>query len=327
MKYKRVEKIDYDFSVIGYGCWGASGSNSWTGHTDSEQIAAMQSAIDMGINFFDVAPIYGMGHAEEVLGKAIKGNRANIFIATKVGLPWNKKFEARNDVSYKSIITEIDQSLKRLNLENVDLLQVHWPTDSGIPLEETIKAMKEIQESGKTKYIGLSNFSVEDAIEANEIVDIVSMQGLYNMLEHNSDSYHNIPLKYRVLDEVFPYVTKNSMAFFPYSPLFQGLLTGKIRASSEIPEQDVRYNNPKLGLHNRAKYLTILENIRSIKELENKPLNEIAINYLVAQKEVTSIISTVKDSNELNSNLKALDWEMTNELVTEINKLVEQINE
>ena len=99
MQYKRVDKIDFDFSVLGFGCWGASGAGSWTGHGDEAQIEAIQKAIELGINFFDVAPVYGLGHAEEVLGKAIKGKRDKIFIASKVGLPWNEKMEVRNDVT------------------------------------------------------------------------------------------------------------------------------------------------------------------------------------------------------------------------------------
>ncbi len=108
--------------------------------------------------FFDVAPVYGLGHAEEVLGKAIKGHRNDIFIASKVGLPWNERQEVRNDVSRANIMMEIEESLKRLNVEYVDLYQVHWPSTEGVPLEETIEAMRDIKASGKARYIGLSNF-------------------------------------------------------------------------------------------------------------------------------------------------------------------------
>lgn len=327
MRYKRVEKIDFDFSVIGFGCWGASGSGSWTNHTDEEQIQAIRTAIDLGLNFFDVAPIYGMGHAEEVLGKAIVGLRDKIFIATKAGIPWNDKMEARNDVSAESLLKEIDESLERLGVEYVDLLQVHWPTDSGVPLEETITAMKQIKESGKAKYIGLSNYSVEDIKKASDIVEIVSIQGLYNMIEQDVDSYHTIPLQYRVKSETFPLVKERGMAFFPYSPLFQGLLTGVITKDTVFEDGDVRLNNPKLNGTERSKYLGILDKITKLDELKGKPLNEIAFNYLITKEEVTSVIATVQNSEQVKQNIKALEWEMTKETISEIDKIVESNSE
>lgn len=322
MRYKRVSKIDHDFSVIGFGCWGASGKGSWSEHGDAGQIEAIRTAIDLGINFFDVAPIYGCGHAEEVLGKAIKGKRDGIFIATKVGLPWNDKFEGYNDVSAVNILREIDDSLRRLEVDYVDLYQVHWPTDSGVALEETIKAMKQIKESGKAKHIGLSNFSVSDYRKANEIVDVVSMQGLFNIMEQNAESYHTIPLQYRVAEEIFPLVKEEGLAFFPYSPLFQGLLTGKITADTVFGENDVRKDNPKLQGEERMKHLAVLHKIQKIKVLEDRKLSEIAVNYLVAKEEVTSVIATQANSDEVRANVKALEWQMDQETVAKIEAIV-----
>lgn len=317
-----MSKIDFDFSVLGFGCWGASGRGSWTNHGDQEQIDAIHMAIDQGINFFDVAPIYGCGHAEEVLGKAIKGQRDEIFIATKVGLPWTKNFEGYNDVSASNILREIDASLKRLSVEHVDLYQVHWPTDKGVSLEETIEAMRKIKKSGKARHIGLSNFSVSDYMKANEIVDIVSMQGLYNIMEQNADSYHNIPLQYRVSDEILPLVKEEGLAFFPYSPLFQGLLTGKINADTVFGENDVRASNPKLIGEERLKYLAVLEKIKSIDALKGKGLAEIAVNYMVAKESVTSVIATQANTKEVMMNIKALEWKMDINVVASIDKIV-----
>ncbi|QUI22147.1 aldo/keto reductase [Vallitalea pronyensis] len=327
MKYKRVKKIDFDFSAIGYGCWGASGKGSWSNHHDQDQMKAIQKAMALGVNFFDVAPIYGMGYAETILGKAIKGNRHNIFIATKAGIPWNDQGEARNDVSADSLLKEIDDSLLRLGVDYVNLLQVHWPTDSGVPLEETMTAMKAIKDSGKANYIGLSNYSVSDIKKASAIVDIVSMQGLYNMFEQNAATYHNIPLQYRVSKEIFPYVKEKGMAFFPYSPLFQGLLVGKIKEDTTFGQGDVRHNNPKLHGEERMKYLTLLDKIRNLEPLKDKALNEIAMNYLMAKDQVTSIIATVMNQDELAANVKALEWEMPKETIQEIDCMVEAIEQ
>ncbi|MDC7235479.1 MAG: aldo/keto reductase [Spirochaetales bacterium] len=324
MKYKKVDKIDYEFSVLGFGCWGASGSGSWSDHGDQEQVRAIETAIDQGINFFDVAPVYGLGHAEEVLAQGIKGKRDKVFIATKVGLPWNNKFEAYNDVSAINIAREIDDSLRRLDVDYVDLYQVHWPSDKGVPLEETIEAMKRVQESGKARYLGLSNYSAADYRKACEITEIASMQGLFNMMEQNADAYHNIPLQYRVSDEIFPLVREEGLAFFPYSPLFQGLLTGKITRETVFGSNDVRINNPKLQGAERLKHLDVLDQIRNLEPLKGKSLPEIAVNYLVAKKEVTSVIATQATSDEVLANVNALEWQMDDETVSSIDALVQE---
>lgn len=324
MKTKRVSKIDWDFSVLGFGCWGASGKGNWTNHTDDDQIRAIQKAMALGINFFDVAPIYGFGHAEEVLGKAIKGHRDEIFIASKVGLPWTKDYDGYNDVSAKNIMREIDDSLKRLDVDYVDLYQVHWPTDKDVPLEETIEAMAKIKASGKAKYIGLSNYSISDLEKASEIVEIASMQGLFNMLELDADAYHNIPLQYRVNSEVLPTVIEKGMAFLPYSPLFQGLLTGKITPETVFGTNDVRNQNPKLQGEQRLNHLKAIDEILKLPALEGKAIAEVAVNYLVAKKGITSVIATQANESEVLANVKALEWEMSQETLLSIEKIVKE---
>jgi len=322
MKYKRVEQIDWDFSVIGFGCWGASGRGNWTGHSEEDQIKAIHKAIELGINFFDVAPIYGFGNAEILLGKAIKGQRDKIFIATKAGIPWTESFDGYNDVTKESLLKEIDESLHRLDVDYVDLLQVHWPTDKGVALKETIEAMKEIKESGKAKYIGLSNFSLADIKEARKVVDIVSYQGLYNMLEINASNYHGINLQYRVNDEILPECRESGMSFFPYSPLMQGLLAGKIVADTEFGKDDVRQNNSKLQGDNRLKHLSVLDTIRNLPELKGKALVEIAMNYLIAKEEVTSVIATQANEEEVIMNVKSLEWEISDDTIRKIDTIV-----
>jgi aryl-alcohol dehydrogenase-like predicted oxidoreductase len=152
--------------------------------------------VDLGINLFDVAPVYGFGHAEEVLGKALKGRRQKVLIASKCGLLWDGQRNITNNLTAKSILWEIDNSLRRLNTDHIDIYQLHWP-DPNTPIEETIEALHSIKEAGKIRYIGVSNFSVELTKQAMEIDTIVSYQGLYNMLERNPESYHEIPLTYR----------------------------------------------------------------------------------------------------------------------------------
>ncbi len=323
MTFKNVKKMDINFSVMGYGCWGASGESSWHGHTDKDQIRAIQTAIDGGINFFDAAPVYGLGYAETILGKAIKGRRNNIYIGTKCGLPWDEKNNVRNDVRKDVILKEIDESLLRLDVDYVDIYQVHWPTANGVAIEETMSALAEIIKSGKARYVGLTNFSIADAKKAQEYIDIASMQGLYNMIERNAESYHNIPLQYKVEAEVLPFTRTEGMAFFPYSPLFQGLLSGKFTADQAFMKGDVRKSNPKLVGAGYAKHFELVKRLNSFADKLGKPLNEVALNWLVEQQEVTSIIAGVRNEEQVKSNLKALEWKLDADAIAQINNIVD----
>lgn len=323
MTFKSVKKMDINFSVIGYGCWGASGESSWHGHTDKDQIRAIQTAIDGGITFFDAAPVYGLGYAETILGKAIKGRRNNIHIGTKCGLPWDEKNNVRNDVRKDVILKEIDESLSRLDVDYVDIYQVHWPTANGVPIEETMSALAEIIKSGKARYVGLTNFSIADAKKSQEYIDIASMQGLYNMIERNAESYHNIPLQYKVEAEVLPFTRTEGMAFFPYSPLFQGLLSGKFTADQAFMKGDVRKSNPKLVGAGYAKHFELVKRLNTFAAKLGKPLNEVALNWLVEQQEVTSIIAGVRNEEQVKSNLKALEWKLNADAIAQINNIVD----
>lgn len=153
--------------------------------------------------------------------------------------------ETRNNLTKESILNEIDQSLRRLQTDYVDIYQLHW-SDYNTPIEETVSALEEIKKAGKIRYIGLSNFAQKDVEKFMSMIEINSQQSLYNMLERNTDSYHNIPLDYKTEDEVLPMVKKHEQAFLPYSPLFHGLLSGRFKASGNFSEKDIRNANPKL---------------------------------------------------------------------------------
>ncbi|UCD30643.1 MAG: aldo/keto reductase [Planctomycetota bacterium] len=166
-----------------------------------------------------------------------------------------------NDLTAKNIFQEIDQSLRRLDIDHIDIYQLHWP-DPNTPIEETIDALEQIKASGKIRYIGVSNFSLELLKQAMALTTVVSFQGLYNMLEHNPTSYHNIPLEYRTQKEILPFCREYGLAFFPYSPLFQGLLTGTFRAKGNFDENDVRANNPKLSGRSFEIYFEVTRQLR-----------------------------------------------------------------
>lgn len=322
MKFKTVPAMsDMQFSAVGFGCWGISGGDVWNNTVDEDSIKTVQKAVDLGVNFFDVAPVYGMGHAEEILGKALKGQRKSVLVGSKCGLVWDDRKNVTNNLTAASIHQEIDDSLRRLQTDYLDLYQMHWP-DPNTPIEETMSALEEIKKSGKIRHIGVSNFSVALTQQAMAVGTVTSHQGLYNMLERNPENYHNIPLDYRVADEVLPFCQKNGLAFFPYSPLFQGLLTGTFRPGGNFDENDVRAANPKLVDETFKTYFEIVEKLNNLARGIGKPLSQIAINWLINQPEVTSVICGAQNPQQIEENVASVSWELTDETLNQLDDII-----
>lgn len=320
MLYKKVDKIKEPISVIGIGCWNFGGD--WDNSEEQKSIDIVHTAIDQGINFFDVAPVYGWGTSEKILGKALKGGkREKVIVASKGGLLWNEEHITTNNLSKKSLLKEIDESLKRLQTDYIDIYQMHWP-DHGVPLEETAEALDIIKKSGKIRYVGLSNYSQKDVEKMMTMIEVNCQQSLYNMLERNTDSYHEIPLEYKTEKEVFPVVRKHGQAFLPYSPLFQGLLAGKFTRGKNFSEHDIRNANPKLkGADFEIYYNASLEIQKIADEIEH-PMNEVALNWLRQKPEVTSIIGGVSSIAQLEKNINCISWDIDDETMNRINEVL-----
>lgn len=322
MKYKTVPAMPgLAFSSVGFGCWGISGGASWNGSTDAESMRTVRTAVDVGITFFDVAPVYGFGHAEEVLGAALGGRRDSVLIASKCGLVWDDKGAVRNDLSPESITREIDESLRRLGTDHLDIYQMHWP-DPATPLEDTMETLVRIKDAGKIRHIGVTNFSVDQTAQCRAVAPVASYQGLYNLLEHDPVSYHTHALEYRTRSEILPMVTRDGMAFFPYSPLFQGLLTDSFARAGNFDEHDVRATNPKLNGEAFEAYFEAADGLRSFAAEIGHPLSHLAINWLVSQEAVTSVIAGGQTPAHVTQNAEAVSWDLTHEMVERIDAIL-----
>jgi aryl-alcohol dehydrogenase-like predicted oxidoreductase len=322
MLYKKVGMIKEEISAIGLGCWNFGGQ--WDNEIGDNSIKIVHAAIDNGVNLFDVAPVYGFGTSEEILGSALQnGKREKVLIASKCGLIWNDEKEISNNLTKTSILEEIDDSLKRLKTDYIDIYQLHWP-DPKTPIEETVSALEEIKESGKIRYIGLSNFGQDDAEEFMSMIEINAQQSLYNMLERNTGSYHNIPLAYKTEEEVLPAVKKHQQAFLPYSPLFQGLLAGKFKRGGNFSKNDIRNANPKLKGELFDKYFEAALKLREFADAIGRPLNEIAFNWLRQKDEVTSIIAGASKISQLEKNIDSTKWDLTQNEIEKIEVIIDQ---
>lgn len=311
MRVTTIPLIPEQVSVVGFGCWALSGPGVWTGGRDEDTIAAVRRAVDLGISFFDVAPVYGLGHAERVLGRALAGMRTEVLIATKCGLVWNQAEEVRNDLTGPSLRREIDESLRRLGTEYIDLYQMHWP-DPDTPVEDTMEVLLEIKEAGKIRHIGVSNFSIDLTSAALATGEVATFQGLMNMLEPSADTYHGIPLEYRSRDEVLPFVVRHDMAFLPYSPLLQGLLTDSYDPA-EVGGADVRRENPALFGDEAQTNLATADRLRATAREMGRPLEQLAINWLAAMPGMGPVIAGAQDVGQLEVNAGAGTWELSDD--------------
>lgn len=309
MKYKRFGRTNMNVSVVGLGAWEIGGN--WGPIEEEHALKLLNLAYINGVNFFDTAPVYGFGKSEEVIGKFLNQiPRDKVYIATKCGLEWDSRGRIRNNLKKDRVLKEIDDSLTRLNTDYIDLYQIHWP-DPNTSLEETSEALQKILDDGKARYIGVSNLNAHQIEELCEYIDIVSTQNYYNMLVRNVEK------------ELFPIIKKFNLTLIPYSPLAKGLLTGKMTEDFEPSKNDPRSGDRIFW--DKKLFLENLDKVEKIKEISNrlgKPLSQIAINWLLFHEEVSTVIAGTKNEKHLIENIKASDWEMTKDLIEEINKIL-----
>lgn len=325
MTYKKFKALNNEkLSSVGFGCWAIGGT--WNNTEDQKSIETIKKAVELGINFFDVAPIYGMGHSEKILGEALKDyDRSSLFIATKCGLIWDENKVVTKSISRESLYKELNASLERLQTSYIDLYQIHWPFE-GMELEEGMATLMEMKEKGLIRYIGLSNFSLKDTKKCMELAEISTLQGLYNMLEPNSEIYHHKQLEYRTANELLPLCKEEGMAFLPYSPLMQGLLTGEFKLENNFDSSDDRSKNPKLNGERFLNYFNCVEELKEIAQEIGKPLSQVAINWLIAQKEVGPVICGAQTPQQIEENVRSTTWELEEKTIKKIEMVLNKKN-
>ena len=310
MEYRMLGDSGLKVSVIGFGAWGIGGAPFWNNEGDTNSARAIIKSYELGINFFDTAPVYGFGHSEELLGKTLKPFRDDVIYATKCGLRWrNKSLGAiTKNATRKSILEEIDLSLKRLNTEYIDLYQVHWP-DIETSQGETMETLLEIQQQGKIKAIGVSNYSVEQIRDIMKHGKIVSLQPDYSLLNRFIEK------------DILPYCKENQVGIIAYSPLASGLLTGKYGKDAKF--SDWR-GKGIIGCFSGAQFAKNMEKVKHLKNIAEsigKTCTQMAINWIVSQPQLTTALLGVKNEKQMEENISALDWKLDVKHQEEINRL------
>jgi len=314
MEYRPLGKSDLTISTVGLGCWAIGGW--WWGGTDvKESVAAIQKALDLGINFIDTAPAYGWGLSEEIVGRALEGRRDKAVLATKCGLIWDCEegqfhFESEGHRVYRCgrkefILRDVETSLKRLRTDHIDLHQVHWP-DSTTPFDETMEAMVTLLDQGKIRAIGVSNFTVEMHLQCLKCGPVHSSQPRYNMLDREIEK------------NVLPFCRKRKIGVVAYSPIEQGVLSGKVTLDRRLAPGDYRAQRPWFQEKNLRRALAFLDRIRPIAADHGKTLTQLAIAWVIAQAGVTSAIVGARRPAQVEENTGGADWKLSKEELKKI---------
>jgi len=308
MEYRKLG--DLEVSVIGYGAWGIGGAPFWKNEGDKKSIDSIKASFDQGINIFDTAPVYGFGHSEELIGKALKPVREKVILATKCGLRWDKESLSalRKDASRKSILEEIDQSLKRLGTDWIDLYQVHWP-DVETSHQETMETLLEIQEQGKIRSIGVSNYSAAQIKECFKYAKITSLQPEFSLLAREIEK------------ETAPLCIENNVGIIAYSPLSSGVLTGKYDKNTKFKDWRGKGIIGTFTGQGYAKNIGKVDLLKVIALEEGKTCGQVAINWVLRQPGLTTALVGVKNPVHMEENLKSIGWQPSKENCEKIEQI------
>ena len=310
MQTRKLGKNGPELTVIGFGAWAIGGpwQFGWGKVDDNESIEAIKTAFENGINWIDTAAVYGFGHSEEVVGRAVEGFRDKIFIATKCGLVNDGTGTALNNLQPQSIRNEIEASLRRLKTDYVDLYQIHKP-DPNVPLEESWETMMRIEEEGKARYIGVSTYDVSMMERCGKVYPVQSLQPSYSMVKRDSEI------------ENLPYCLQNEIGVVAYSPMQAGLLTGKLDIT-KIAEDDWRRKNPFFAEPQFSKILQFVERLKPIAARQNKTVGHLAIAWVLKNPAITSAIVGARRKEQVLENVKAAEYIMSDDEMKEIQNLI-----
>lgn len=311
MEYKRLGFEGPMISRIGFGSWAISG-HGYGKVTDRESIDAIRKALAKGINFFDTADVYGFGHSEEILSKALGRERKRVIIATKFGVAWDTNGRTYKDCSPKRIIKALENSLRRLKIDYIPLYQIHW-YDNMTPISETMNTLKKCQKEGKIQYIGCSNFSSKLILEALKINHFNSIQTQFSVIERGGE------------DDFFHFSNESDMGIIAYGVLARGLLSGKYSLESKFGEKDTR-NKDKNFLGVRfEKNLQVVEELKRIGLHYNKAPSQVAIRWVLEHENITCTLVGAKNPWQVEYNSQVFDWKLTPEDFYHISSLTELI--
>ena len=321
MEHRTLGESDIKVSELAFGAW-AIGGWQWGGADSKDAVNAIETAVDHGMTTIDTAAVYGFGLSEELVGKAIRGKRDKVQILTKFGLTWGEKkgefFFASQDNSGKDVdiykysskakvISDCDQSLKRLGTDFIDLYQIHWP-DQTTPVSETMEAIEYLVKKGKIRAGAVCNYPQQLMIEAGKTYRIASNQVPYSMVNRSIEN------------DIVPYCIDNNIGILAYSPLQRGLLTGKIKHGHVFKEGDTRPGTIYYMEPNFSRIMKLIENLSEIASGLNVTLSQLVLNWTLRQPGITCALAGARNADQVLENVRAADFKLNNEEIARINK-------
>jgi aryl-alcohol dehydrogenase-like predicted oxidoreductase len=313
MNKRKLGKSGPKLTEIGLGTWAIGGpwDWGWGPQSDPESLETIERTLESGINWIDTAPSYGLGHSEEIIGQALKSRREQIFLATKCGLVWDASRKVTNNNQPASIQREVEDSLRRLKTEYIDLYQIHWP-DPRTPVEHSWEMILKLKEQEKIRFAGVSNFNVGLLEKCGGIGHVDSLQPPYSLLDR------------RVEDEILPWCLKNKTGVVAYSPLQHGLLTGKFNIS-RLSADDWRHKSPFFKETELQKNLEFVNELKVIADKYAKSLIHLAIAWVLMHPAVTSAIVGARRATQVDDMVGGDGWKIEPDDMEEIEKIRKKV--
>jgi len=317
LQTKQLGNSDMHITPVGYGSWAIGGSGwqfAWGKQNDNDSVTAIHRALELGVNWIDTAAVYGLGHSEEIVTRALAtwpGPRPYVF--TKCGLRWDAQGQTHRVLTAASIRQECEDSLRRLKVDTIDLYQIHWPVEDTKELEEGWSTMAQLQREGKARWIGVSNFDVEQMKRAQDIAPIASLQPRYSLVHTE------------VEPEILPFCQHEGIGVIVYSPMASGLLTGAMTREriSKLPDDDWRKRDPDFNEPALSAHLALVERLRAVGKRHGYPPGAVAVAWTLRHAAVTAAIVGARKPEQVDDMVAAAAVQLTESDLKEVETVAE----
>lgn len=316
MQTRQLGNSDMHITPLGLGTWAIGGGNwemAWGSQDDDASIATIHRALDLGINWIDTAAVYGLGHSEEVVGQALKGRTDRPYVFTKCSLVWNEQREVTSSLKEQSLRREVEDSLKRLQTDTIDLYQIHWPNPEP-EIEEGWSTLAKLQSEGKVRYIGVSNFNVEQMHRAQKIAPITSLQPPYSLVKPDAEN------------DILPYCKEQNIGVIVYSPMMSGLLTGKMSQEriTNLPEDDWRKRDKNFQEPRLSRNLKLASLLQEIGFPYNRSTAEVAVAWTLGNPAVTGAIVGGRSPEQVDDIVGAAEFRLSDSELEQVKKFLQE---
>ena len=316
MQTRQFGNSDMQITPLGLGTWAIGGGNwafGWGPQDDEASIATIHRAIDLGINWIDTAAVYGLGHSEEIVAKALKGRSDRPYVFTKGSRVWNDQGEITSSLKEQSLRREVENSLRRLEVDTIDLYQLHWPNPDP-DIEEGWSTLAKLKSEGKLRYIGVSNFSVEQMERARKIAPITSLQAPYSLIKRDIER------------DILPYCQEHNIGVIVYSPMMSGLLSGKMTREriDNFPEDDWRQRNEEFQEPRLSRNLKLASLLQDIGYPYNRTTAEVAIAWTLRHPAVTGAIVGGRRPEQVEEIIGAAEFRLSESELEQIEKFLQE---